>query len=606
MGNHQDATIGFLLVAIDALRHDAQSVNVQAGVSLVHDCELRLQDIQLHDLMALLLAAGEAFVDGAGDEGLINLQVLAGLGKLLVPFAQLRCLAANGGDCGAHELGDLYAWYLSWVLHRQEEAGASALVDGHLQQIFAVEKHLALGDLILWVAGDGVGQGGLAGTVRAHDGVDLAGVDGQVNALEDFLRLAAFFRRQHLGVEVLNFQSRHNVCGFPSMKDLGGDLFQFFGNAVFQFLGQGLHRNTVDDLIEEATDDEAAGFSLWNTARHQVEQLDVIEATNGGRVACTGNFTGLNLQVRDCVRASTLSQNQVVVGLVGIGALCIRTDKDIAHPAGAGLIVLGALQCALIKDVGAAIRDGVIHQHAVFKVLAFISEVDAQQLCVAALLGEVHARHDAYHLAAKDGGVVAQHGIAAELCHVVRQVYGIVFPINVNNDGQVSAIAHDELDVICVGARADVLQDDGGFRVVAYLDGGGAKGSYALALAGVGNDHGLFHLSLGVNSDNLAFRHRGPRLCRNAVRRGTNAAQALVIASDGLGAYAWMFAHGDILCHCLSELAIVQSTELAQGDKAPHLIAAVRHREVLHVGGGKDVTLGDLIRIEFVRSDHFL
>ena len=45
MGNHQDATIGFLLVAIDALRHDAQSVNVQAGVSLVHDCELRLQDI---------------------------------------------------------------------------------------------------------------------------------------------------------------------------------------------------------------------------------------------------------------------------------------------------------------------------------------------------------------------------------------------------------------------------------------------------------------------------------------------------------------------------------------------------------------------------------
>ena len=97
------------------------------------------------------------------------------------------------------------------------------------------------------------------------------------------------------------------------MKALGGDLFQFFGNAVFQFLRQGLHRDAVDDLIEEATDDEAAGFSLWNAARHEVEQLNVIEATNGGCVAGAGNFTSLNLQVRDCIRASALGQDQVVI-----------------------------------------------------------------------------------------------------------------------------------------------------------------------------------------------------------------------------------------------------------------------------------------------------
>jgi hypothetical protein len=35
--------------------------------------------------------------------------------------------------------------------------------------------------------GQGVGQGGLAGPVRAHDGVHLAGVDGEVDALEDVL-----------------------------------------------------------------------------------------------------------------------------------------------------------------------------------------------------------------------------------------------------------------------------------------------------------------------------------------------------------------------------------------------------------------------------------
>ena len=55
---------------------------------------------------------------------------------------------------------------------REEQAGAGALVDFHVEDVLAVEKHLALGDLILWVAGDGVGQGGLAGTVRPQQGDD--------------------------------------------------------------------------------------------------------------------------------------------------------------------------------------------------------------------------------------------------------------------------------------------------------------------------------------------------------------------------------------------------------------------------------------------------
>ncbi len=51
----------------------------------------------------------------------------------------------------------------------------------------AVEEDLALGDLEAGVAHDRVGQRRLAGPVRAHHRVDLAGADVEVHALEDLL-----------------------------------------------------------------------------------------------------------------------------------------------------------------------------------------------------------------------------------------------------------------------------------------------------------------------------------------------------------------------------------------------------------------------------------
>src|SRR5262245_123844 len=47
---------------VHALRDDAQGVDVEPGVGLVHDRELRLQDGHLQDLDPLLLAAREAVV----------------------------------------------------------------------------------------------------------------------------------------------------------------------------------------------------------------------------------------------------------------------------------------------------------------------------------------------------------------------------------------------------------------------------------------------------------------------------------------------------------------------------------------------------------------
>ena len=74
--DEQHAEAGALLGAVDALGDDLQRVDVEAGVGLVEHRELRLEQLELEDLVALLLAAGEALVDVALRELRVHAQVL--------------------------------------------------------------------------------------------------------------------------------------------------------------------------------------------------------------------------------------------------------------------------------------------------------------------------------------------------------------------------------------------------------------------------------------------------------------------------------------------------------------------------------------------------
>src|SRR5690606_32575903 len=104
VGDQQHAAVLPLPVAVHALGHDAQRVDVQAGVGLVQDGDLRLEQRQLQDLVALLLAAGEALVDAALGEGGVDLELAHRLLHLLDPVAQLGGLAAHGGRGGTQEV----------------------------------------------------------------------------------------------------------------------------------------------------------------------------------------------------------------------------------------------------------------------------------------------------------------------------------------------------------------------------------------------------------------------------------------------------------------------------------------------------------------------
>ena len=153
--------------------------------------ELRLEQRHLEDLVALLLAAREAFVDRAAQHALVDVEELRLLLDQLhelhrVELGQALVLAL-GVDRRLEEVGVVHAGNLDRVLERHEHAFAGALVGIHVEQVLAVEGDVAAGHLVLRVAGQRTRQRALARAVRPHDGVHLAGVDGEVDPLEDLL-----------------------------------------------------------------------------------------------------------------------------------------------------------------------------------------------------------------------------------------------------------------------------------------------------------------------------------------------------------------------------------------------------------------------------------
>ena len=76
---------------------------------------------------------------------------------------------------------------LDRVLEGQEDALAGALFGRQGQEVLALEEDLACGDGVARPAGQHVGERALAGAVRAHDGVDLAGLHREVEAAQDLV-----------------------------------------------------------------------------------------------------------------------------------------------------------------------------------------------------------------------------------------------------------------------------------------------------------------------------------------------------------------------------------------------------------------------------------
>lgn len=86
---------------------------------------------------------------------------------------------------GAQEIGVVDAGNFHRVLKGQEQASGGAFFRRQVEKILAVELHAACADLIAVSTGQYIAQRGLTRAIGTHDGVYLAGLDVQRQALED-------------------------------------------------------------------------------------------------------------------------------------------------------------------------------------------------------------------------------------------------------------------------------------------------------------------------------------------------------------------------------------------------------------------------------------
>jgi hypothetical protein len=155
------------------------------GVGLVEDGELGLQQRHLEDLVALLLAAGEALVEVPVGEGTIHAEAIH---PRQHPLAELehRGLGSGAGLDGlAQEVEHRHAGELLGVLEGQEHAGLAPHVGGPVGDVVAAEADRARRHRVLGRAEQGRGEGGFAAAVRSHESVDLAGIDPQAHTPEN-------------------------------------------------------------------------------------------------------------------------------------------------------------------------------------------------------------------------------------------------------------------------------------------------------------------------------------------------------------------------------------------------------------------------------------
>src|SRR4051794_7457168 len=230
---------------------------------------------------------------------------------------------------------------------------------------------------------------------------------------------------------------------------------------------QAVDADELDDVGEEAAHHEAAGGLGVDAARAEVEQLLVVEPAGRAGVTGADDLAGLDLQVRHGVGAGAVGEHQVAVELVGLRARGRRTNADVADPDRARLL---ALQRALVLDVAAAVRDGVVDPEPVLLVLGLVGEVDAEELRGAAGAGVLHVADQPHQVAPEGDHDLLEARVAADDGVVLAAVHRAGRPVLHGHERDLRAVTDEHGDAAGVPREAGVVEDDGRLRERTDLD----------------------------------------------------------------------------------------------------------------------------------------
>ena len=179
MGDHQHGHV-IAPHCRDRLRHLPHRVDVEARVDLVQHHHPGFEHGHLEDFGALLLPSRQVPIDRPIQEPFhAESPSLGGY-----PVRGVLGRGSEGYRCLFHENGQIQTWYLHRVLKGLKQSGPGPLVDAHVGDRSTIH-HDRSGHLVPGLAGQDVAEGGLAGAVRAHDGVHLAEGHGEIDAFQD-------------------------------------------------------------------------------------------------------------------------------------------------------------------------------------------------------------------------------------------------------------------------------------------------------------------------------------------------------------------------------------------------------------------------------------
>jgi len=143
----------------------------------------------LEHFIPLFFAPGKPLVHRTGGEVTRDFKTVHLLIQVAVVLGGFEFLA-RGKAClkgGADEIGVAHPGNLHGVLESEEQAGTRAGVRLHAQHVDAIEEDLSLRDLVIGMAGDHFREGAFARAVGAHDRVDGAFFNFEIEAAEDLL-----------------------------------------------------------------------------------------------------------------------------------------------------------------------------------------------------------------------------------------------------------------------------------------------------------------------------------------------------------------------------------------------------------------------------------
>ena len=92
-----------------------------------------------------------------------------------------------GVHCRLQELHVADAGNLDRILEGEEQSPVGTLLGGQSGDVRAIHGDRTTGHVVAGPSGEDVGERALARAVRSHDGVHLAGVDGEAQTVENRL-----------------------------------------------------------------------------------------------------------------------------------------------------------------------------------------------------------------------------------------------------------------------------------------------------------------------------------------------------------------------------------------------------------------------------------